>query len=227
MDGTLVNSEPSWIRAEHELVAARGNGAWSDDWAHQLIGSDLLESARFIREHGEVDLEPTAIVEFLLERVVDDLTAAVPWQPGARELLDDAVTAGVPCGLVTMSWRPLADAVLRHLDGVFDAVVTGDMLPDGQGKPHPRPYRLGAEQLGVDAADCVAIEDSGTGVASALAAGCRVIGVPNALLTLAERPGLTVLPTLEGVTLANLGEHSFDRFLNGAANHGSGRHDGI
>ena len=55
--------------------------------------------------------------------------------------------------------------------------VVGDEVR--QGKPHPEPYLLAATKLGVDPARCVAIEDSPTGVRSALAAGCRVIAVPH------------------------------------------------
>ena len=55
--------------------------------------------------------------------------------------------------------------------------MTGDEVT--RGKPHPEPYLLAAERLGVDPRHCVAIEDSPTGVRSALAAGCRVLGVPH------------------------------------------------
>jgi beta-phosphoglucomutase-like phosphatase (HAD superfamily) len=48
-----------------------------------------------------------------------------------------------------------------------------------RGKPHPDPYLLAAERLGVDITKCVAIEDSPTGVASALAAGAVVLAVPH------------------------------------------------
>jgi sugar-phosphatase len=53
--------------------------------------------------------------------------------------------------------------------------VTADMVVHG--KPHPEPYLLGAAMLGLAPADCVVIEDAPAGVASGLAAGCRVLGV--------------------------------------------------
>ena len=46
------------------------------------------------------------------------------------------------------------------------------------GKPAPDPYLRGAEIAGVDPADCLALEDSVTGVRSAIAAGCRVLWAP-------------------------------------------------
>ncbi len=53
MDGTLVDTEPYWIAAEHEIVEEHG-GTWSDEYAHQLVGNDLMVSAVFIKEHGNV-----------------------------------------------------------------------------------------------------------------------------------------------------------------------------
>ena len=50
MDGTLVDTEPYWIAAEHAIVAEHG-GTWSDEFAHQLVGNDLMVSAAFIRDH--------------------------------------------------------------------------------------------------------------------------------------------------------------------------------
>jgi beta-phosphoglucomutase-like phosphatase (HAD superfamily) len=103
-----------------------------------------------------------------------------------------------------MSWRRFADAVLAAApDGVFAGSVTGDEVTNG--KPAPDPYLRAAALLGVDPVDCVAIEDSPTGVASALAAGCRTIAVPH-VVDVAPRAGLTVWPDLVGVTAERLGE---------------------
>ena len=71
------------------------------------------------------------------------------------------------------------------------------------GKPAPDPYLAAAALLGVDPADCMAIEDSPTGVGSALAAGCRTVAVPH-VVDVEPQPGLTVVPTLTGLRLADL-----------------------
>ena len=123
--------------------------------------------------------------------------------PGAARLLAECAAAGVPCALVTMSWRRLADAVIAAAPlGSFAASVTGDEVRNG--KPHPEPYLAAAAALGVDPARCVAIEDSPTGVASALAAGCATLGVPH-VVTLPPAPGLTLTGSLADIALADLG----------------------
>lgn len=206
MDGTIVDTEPYWFAAEFEIVEMHG-GQWSHEHARALVGSDLLDSGAYLRLHGGVDREPAEIVEMLLDRVVAQLRTAIPWRPGARELLASVNAAGLPTALVTMSWKRFADQVVECLPtGSFGVSVTGDEVT--RGKPHPEPYLLAAERLGVDPRDCVAIEDSPTGVRSALAAGCRVLGVPHVVdipNDLDQGSGqLTLAASLSDINLSDL-----------------------
>lgn len=177
MDGTLVDTEPYWVEAEYAL-AARHGGTWSDVHALELVGNDLLDSGRYMREHMGIDVAPAAIVEELLDDVVRRVEEAVPWRPGALELLDGLVGSGVPCVLVTMSYRRFVDPIVAALPaGTFVAIVTGDEVE--RGKPHPEPYLTAARLVGVAPEDCLAIEDSDPGATSAVAAGCTVLVIPN------------------------------------------------
>ena len=177
MDGTLVDTEPYWIATETELVEAHG-GTWSHAQALDLVGNELIVSATMLRDGSGIDLDPEVIVERLLDGVVERVERSVPWRPGARELLGELKEAGMPCGLVTMSYQRFVAPVLAALpEGSFDVVVTGDQVEFG--KPHPQPYLEAARQLGVRPEDCVAIEDSNTGARSAEAAGCLVLVVEN------------------------------------------------
>ena len=197
MDGTLVDTEPYWIDSEYDLVHKHG-GTWSREHALSLVGNDLLESGRYIREHGGIDLEPAQIVEELLDRVVAKVEDQVPWRPGAVDLLADLRADGVPCAMVTMSYRRFVAPVLAALPtDSFGIVVTGDAV--SQGKPHPEPYQKAAALLGVDPAATLAIEDSNTGARSAEAAGCTVLVVPNHVPVL---PGdrRVFAESLEGLT---------------------------
>ena len=201
MDGTLVDTEPYWFDIEFELVAEFG-GTWSEADAHSLVGFDLLDSARELRTRGGVRLEPVEVVERLLDGVIRRVADQLPWRPGAPELLAECVAADVPCVLVTMSWRRLADAVIAAAPpGSFVTSVTGDEVSNG--KPDPEPYLAAAAAVGVDPAACVAIEDSPTGVAAALAAGCATLGVPH-VVPVAAAPGLTLVDSLVGIGLADL-----------------------
>ncbi|HWM19329.1 MAG TPA: HAD-IA family hydrolase [Ilumatobacteraceae bacterium] len=201
MDGTLVDTEPYWINTEYALVESYGS-TWSDEHALALVGNDLLVSGAYIAEHGKVPLEPHEIVDRLLDGVVAQVEERVPWRRGARRLLAELNAAGVPCALVTMSWHRFVDPIVAQLPpGSFQTIVTGEDVT--RGKPHPEPYLLAAAQLGVDATDCVAIEDSDTGMRSAIGAGCRVIGVPN-VVALHQLDDVLFVGSLDELDLAAL-----------------------
>ncbi|MEP7330639.1 MAG: HAD family phosphatase [Terracoccus sp.] len=201
MDGTLVDTEPYWIQAEHELVAAHG-GVWNDEFAHQLVGNALEVSAQLIIDRSGIDLTIAQIVDGLLERVVAQVATEVPWRPGARELLFELGRLEVPSLLVTMSWRSLADRVVGALpEGTFQALVTGDEV--SHGKPHPEPYLAAARLIDVDPRDCVALEDSPTGVRSATAAGVPTIAIPH-IVPVPQIEGAVQVPSLVGVSAYDL-----------------------
>ncbi len=202
MDGTIVDTEPSWIAEEYVLVEEAG-GTWTDADAHDLVGQDLLTSAGIILERTPVRGRPEQVVRRLLAGVVRRTRAHVPWRPGARELLADLRGHGVPCALVTMSWTELAEVLVEQLPpGTFDAVVTGDQV--SRGKPHPEAYLEAAARLGVDPAQALAVEDSPTGATASTAAGVPTLVVPHTVAVPALRGSLQV-PSLEGLTPADLG----------------------
>ncbi|MGX5692333.1 HAD family hydrolase [Dermacoccus abyssi] len=201
MDGTLIDTEPYWMEAENDLIESHG-GTWSDAQAFQLVGNALIVSGRIIKEQTGIPLTPEEIVDALLERVVVKLREHVPWRPGARELLLAARDAGLPCALVTMSYESFARVLVDSLPaGTFEVVVTGDMVEHG--KPHPEPYLRAAHNLALAPEQCVAIEDSATGVRSAVAAGVPTLAVPH-LVEIPQLDGLVVVPDLAAVSLDDL-----------------------
>ena len=193
LDGTLIDSEPLWMAGEHELAESHG-AAWTQEDGLALVGNSLIESGRYIKKRLGSDLSAEAIVDILVARLADDLSREIPWRPGAVELFTALDEAMVPQALVTMSYAAIAQPVAAALP--FAAIVTGDQVTNG--KPHPEPYLRAAELLGVDAADCLAIEDSGTGATSANAAGCHVLVVPH-FVNVPDAPRRTLRASLEGL----------------------------
>ncbi|HEY4536397.1 MAG TPA: HAD family phosphatase [Enteractinococcus sp.] len=208
MDGTIVDTEPYWFRAEAQLMS-QWNVPWTEQDSMRLVGSALPVYAHVAQSAG-VALSTREIIEQLLNSVISQTREAIPWRPGARELLAQLRQAGIPMGLVTMSEAGLANEIVSQLPAdTFCVQVTGELV--AQGKPAPDPYLLGARLLGeqafvgetVDLRQIIAIEDSEPGVASALAAGLTTVGVPN-IVALQPQPGLTLWPTLTGATIADL-----------------------
>ncbi|RXZ86733.1 HAD family phosphatase [Agromyces atrinae] len=201
MDGTLVDTERYWIAAETALVESFG-GRWTHEDALQLVGSGLWSSAEVLRGYG-VDLPADEIVENLTESVRRQLVEqGVPWQPGAKELLEEIRSRGIRTALVTMSIRSMAEDIVGGIPfDAFELLVTGDSVDNP--KPHPEPYLAAAAALGVAPEDCVAIEDSPPGVASAIAAGMTTIGVPH-ILDLDDTSATVIWPTLDGRTVDDI-----------------------
>ncbi len=201
MDGTLVDTEPYWMRSEEELVAEHG-GHWTDEQAMKLVGLGLDTSARILQDAG-VRMDEDAIINHLTDQVTYKLaTEGVPFRPGARELLADLKAAGIKTALVTMSLRRMASEVVSLIDfDAFDVIYAGDDVT--RPKPFPDPYLMACEALGVRPDECVALEDSPNGVASAIAAKIPTIGIPH-IVSLDDAGVTETRDTLAGVTTADL-----------------------
>jgi len=193
MDGLLIDSEPLWLETETAVMARLGAG-WTEEDQAQLLGGSLNRTVRYLLGKATRPAPPDVVGQWLMSGIADRVRrSGVPVQPGARELLASVKAAALPHALVTSSERSFMDAVLASTGMRFDVLVCADDVTAT--KPDPEPYLLAAKLTGVHPADCLALEDSPNGVASAEAAGCRVIAVPS-LVPIAPAPGRTVVRSL-------------------------------
>jgi HAD superfamily hydrolase (TIGR01509 family) len=180
MDGTLLDSEKLWDIPLYEFAEKLG-GTLSLPTRQAMIGTNVPTTMSLL--FNEVGIVPSEedIADggaWIMRRTEEVFRAGLPWRPGAREALRAVRSSGVPMALVTSTERGLTEVALDTIGrDLFDVTVCGDEV-EGRNKPLPEPYLKAARLLGVDAARCVAIEDSPTGVASAVAAGCTVLVVP-------------------------------------------------
>ncbi|MGV1089330.1 MAG: HAD family hydrolase [Mycobacterium sp.] len=180
MDGTLVDSEKLWDIAMQQLYAKFG-GEMTPEVRESTVGGSAESVMKIVYADLGLEQDPTdmaATADWLHVITGELFEAGLPWCDGARELLDALHDAAVPMALVTNTRRGLTeralDSIGRHY---FIASVCGDEV--AAGKPAPDPYRRAAALLGLDPAQCLAIEDSVTGALSAEDAGCPVVVVPN------------------------------------------------
>lgn len=210
-DGTLVDTEPLWIDVELEMMAERG-GHWDYADAQARNGTSVPSTVRLMLEElGDDQTRPEDFMAELFERVVAKVRQTEPaFRPGIEALLAEARAAGVPCAVVTSSPKLITDAVLPRLPAdQFEAVITQE-IPRNL-KPHPEPYLLAAERLGVDIHRCVVLEDSDPGAIAGEAAGAVVIGCPTDGI-LHETAGRVVVQTMEGVDLRWIDDLVGDRY---------------
>jgi len=180
MDGTLVDSEKLWDISMQELYAKLG-GVMTAEVREATVGSSSDAVLRLVYTDLGLDLDPVAMAadaDWLHDITGELFEAGLPWCAGARELLDALSDAAIPMALVTNTRRGLTERALNSIGRhYFSVSVCGDEVASA--KPAPDPYRRAAELLGLDPGDCLAIEDSVTGAASAQGAGCPVLVVPN------------------------------------------------
>lgn len=199
MDGTLVDTETLWEESEVRTMAGFGY-EWSREDQLHAMGGPVDRVVTYMSDRcgaAPADIEAALVTD------IEALMAAAPLpvQAGVHELHSELVAAGIPVGLVTNSWRTLMDNVLSVIPLAFDVTIAGDEveLP----KPDPQPYLQACRILSVDPRNVVVIEDSPTGVASATAAGCIVVAVPQGnRIDPAERR--LVVESLARVNLARL-----------------------
>lgn len=201
MDGTLIDSEPHWQKSERDLAQAH-NFEWTEDDSRSMVGLSLPEASRIFLERVGSPMTSDEVIQHLTDSVSSGLQKEIIWRPGAKELLKELRRRGVKTALVTMSLRSMALQVVDAMGfNAFDVVVAGDDVIHG--KPHAEPYLKAAKLLGVDPKDCVAFEDSISGILSAEAAGTRAVGIPNVMM-IPAREGRILWDTLEGKRLKDL-----------------------
>ncbi len=180
MDGTLVDSEKLWDIALQQLYVRLG-GVLTPEVRAATVGGSAEGVMQIVYTDLGLEPDPTemaATADWLHDITGDLFDAGLPWCDGARELLDALAQAAVPMALVTNTRRALTERALESIGrDYFTASVCGDEV--AAGKPAPDPYRRAAALLSLDPEQCLAIEDSVTGAASAENAGCPVLVVPN------------------------------------------------
>jgi HAD superfamily hydrolase (TIGR01509 family) len=203
MDGLLVDTEPLWLETETAVMARLG-APWTPQDQQALLGGSMERTVSYLLGKATRPVPPEIVARWMLDGMLDRARdGRVVVRPGARELVTEVAAAGLPYALVTSSQRRFADAVLAATGMTFPVTVCGEDVTAT--KPDPEPYLLAAKLVDADPARCVVLEDSPNGVASAAAAGCRVLAVPS-LLPIQPEPGRVVLGSLRDVTLAMLRE---------------------
>lgn len=210
MDGTLIDSEPYWREAELKIAAENG-GYWTEELGWEGSGTLVSSVAARMVEHG-TKLPVGELAQQLIDYVAQREQEHVPWIPGVCGVLTALAQAGVPSILVTSSPRSMAEAIMAQAPaGAFlDCVSGSDDLPK---KPDPAPYLAAARLLGIagdkidEIRECVALEDSPSGLQSAAASGATTIALSGFThFHPADGPQFTTIENYDGVTPEFLGD---------------------
>ncbi len=177
LDGILIHSEEVWDAVRERFVRERG-GRYDAEVQRAMMGMSSAEWSRYLHEHASVPDSPEEINAEVVRRMLAAYREELPLIDGAVEAVR-RLEARWPLALASSSNRPLIDAVLElaGLSASFRVTVSSEEV--ARGKPAPDVYLEAARRLGLSAEACAAIEDSHAGIASARAAGMRVVAIPN------------------------------------------------
>ncbi len=178
MDGTLLDTEMVFRDIVFDVSRDLGF-EMTDAVHHAMIGSSHETTNRLLVEAYGVSFPYALFDEQCRAQMHVKMEQAVPVKAGVHELLAEIRAHRIPTAVATSS---RAAHALSHLGSAgllasFDAVVTRDDVVNP--KPHPEPYLMAADRLGLPPEACIAVEDSHTGVRAAVAAGLQTIMVPD------------------------------------------------
>jgi HAD superfamily hydrolase (TIGR01509 family) len=178
MDGVLVDTEHLWDEVREELTTEWG-GRYTPEAQEAMMGMSSLEWSRYLHETVGLREAPERINQEVVRRMLARYDVELPVIPGAIEAVRRLDGAGYRLAVASSSNRELIDAVLRRLElaALFEVTVSSEEVE--RGKPAPDVYLEATRRLEVEPAECVAIEDSASGIRAARAAGMRVIAYPN------------------------------------------------
>ncbi len=135
-------------------------------------------------------------------------SGALPLRPGVRRLIDEARAAGLRLGIATTTTADNVSALIRaslapEAEDWFELIAAGDVVPAK--KPAPDIYHYVLARMDLPAGACLALEDSGNGLAASLAAGIPTVVSVNDYTRGQDFQGaLAVLPDLAAVGLDDL-----------------------
>ena len=200
MDGTLMDSQPLWDEFFRRCCQERG-GTVTPEQVAGIAGASIARTCELIAETGATASPEDPATAEVFAKISAQVEAAVradpPILPGARNITATLNEVGLAQVIVTQSPRRIVESVAHALGDVFVELVTGD---DGlPGKPAPAPYATAIELLDLEPAECVAVEDSATGAASARSNDLRVIQVGGTKHFPGD-PGLIVVDGLTSIT---------------------------
>jgi HAD superfamily hydrolase (TIGR01509 family) len=179
MDGLLIDSEPLWGQAMREVFATVGVELSMEQASHTtgLRTAEVVEYwHNFFKWEGKSGEQVT---EEILDAVTAKILAEGKMMEGVDYILDYFEKKQFKMGLASSSPMRLIMAAVKHfgIENRFQVISSAEF--ETHGKPHPAVYLTCAKELGSTPLQCIAFEDSVTGMTAAKAARMKVVVVPE------------------------------------------------
>jgi len=178
LDGVLADSEQWWNQIDAQLLKEYG-AEYHGEYHREVLGVSYPIAIEFYKKAFHILAPTEEMMKRRGEIAAEFFAKSVGLFPSTKEVLEQLRQMEMRLALATSSLsasaRPFLD---RHqLTQFFDVIVTGDEIK--RGKPEPDIYLVAAKKLGVEANDCLVIEDSLSGIAAAKSAKMCVAAIPD------------------------------------------------
>jgi HAD superfamily hydrolase (TIGR01509 family) len=188
-NGVLANDEHLHFELMQTLVAIFRVVLSEEDYFSKVIGFDDREAFKYVLGDQIDEKKLQSLIDQKNQMYLEAIASQNLLFPGVLDVVPQ-VAAGHLCAINSGALRVEIEAILKkdHLQSHFKTIVSTDDLKHS--KPHPEGYLLAFEKLqqfdpNLKKQDCVVLEDTLAGVASAKAAGLAVVGIANSV-TVAE-----------------------------------------
>ena len=176
-DGVITDSEPYVFEVLKQMIKDNFGIELPYSDINMTIGCSDRKVAEYIATEYHIDYS-VELSEKLKKNYPDyyfEYEGIKPF-PYLRDLLSILKDRGRKVAIVSSTDRAHLEAALSRmgLSGFIDTIISGSDVQNK--KPSPEPYLKGLEALSVDKQDSVVIEDSPTGIQSAVNAGIDCIG---------------------------------------------------
>jgi HAD superfamily hydrolase (TIGR01509 family) len=177
LDGVLIQTEEIWDEVRGDYIVRLG-GRYDEEAQRAMMGMSSKEWSAYLAEYLGVPRTAEQVNADIVELMGASYREHLPLIDGAVEAVQ-RLAGSFALGVASSSNRELIDLVLElsGLGRYFRATVSSEEVP--RGKPAPDVYLEACRRLGVEPVRAAAVEDSHAGIASARAAGMRVIAIPN------------------------------------------------
>lgn len=177
MDGVIIDNNPYHKKAWNVFCIKHALEINAGDLIQNVWGRTNEDILNFVFQRTlsqEETLKYAAEKESLYRELYKNFVKPAT---GLIHFLEELKTNSIHLGIATSALQDNLDFILEHIPirHYFSAMIDGSQISNG--KPDPEVYLKAAEKLGVSPANCIAVEDSFSGIRSALIAGMKVIGV--------------------------------------------------
>lgn len=213
-DGVIVDSEPAHYKAFLQVAKPLGLSFSYETYLQEYVGFDDRDAFAHMLSKLSLPSDASRIGKLIADKAIafeHIVGQGMDTIPGVLDLINEAVVADFPIAIASGATRRDIDVILDglKLDAGFDPIITADLVTHS--KPDPASYAMAVQglaarlpELDLTPGDCLSIEDTAAGIASASGAGLMCLGLTTTGHASTLHQAQRVIPTLQGVTLAQL-----------------------